>query len=252
MRIGTTPTLMISLFAAAAVGCGGGSEEQPPPQNAQGYQQGQTGQQPYGQQPYGQQPYGQQPQQGYGQQPYGQQQGQQQGQPQQGQQPVPGQVPAIGAVMSDPQALQSIIAGALSAGAASLGPMTGGEVGPVEAGIKMRAKQDAPGMQPEGQLMSAKLQQGGHAEGSATLQPGACYTILGFGGPGVFDYQINVITSPPLPPQVLAQSSATGVTPTVGPGDQCVRNPYPLPLMVKVDMHVLRGQGMVGAQVYKK
>ena len=205
MRIETSTTFIALAFAATVAACGG--EEQPPPENAQSYQQGQ---QPYGQQPYGQQqgqqPYGQQ----QGQQPYGQQQGQQpQGQQgQAGQQPAPGQVPAIGNIMSDPQALQSIIAGALSAGAASLGPMTGGELGPVEAGIQMREKTDAPGMQKEGQIMSAKLQQGGHAEGSATLQPGLCYTVLGFGGPGVFDYQINLITAPPLPPQVLAQSQA--------------------------------------------
>jgi hypothetical protein len=225
-------------MSLAAIACGGGSEEQPPPDNAQSYQQGQ----PYGQQQQ-QQPYGQEQGQ---QQPYGQQQGQQ------GEQPPPGQVPPIGNIISDPQALQSIIAGALSAGAASLGTMTGGEIGPIEAGIKMRAAEDAPGMQPDGQLMSAKLQQGGHAEGSAMLQPGVCYTIVGFGGPGVFDYQINVITAPPAPPQVLAQSGATGVQPTVGAKDQCIRSPFPLPMPVNIDMHVLRGQGMVGAQVYKK
>jgi hypothetical protein len=38
----------------------------------------------------------------------------------------------------------------------------------------------------------------------------------------------------------------------VGPNEQCIKSPYPLPLVVKVDMHVLRGQGLVGAQVYKK
>jgi hypothetical protein len=261
MRIGTLPSFIAVALAASTVACGGDKEEQPPPQNPQGYQQGQ---QPYGQQPYGQQqqqPYGQQQQQPYGQQqqgqaqgqqPYGQQQQGQQQPQQQGQQPVPGQVPAIGAIMSDPSALQSIIAGALSAGAASMGGMTGGQTGPIEAGIQMREKTDAPGMQKEGQLMSANLQQDGHATGSATLQPGLCYTVIGFGGPGVFDYQVNLMTAPPLPPQILAQSPAGSVTPTVGPGDQCFRNPYPLPLTVTIDMHVLRGQGMVGAQLYKK
>jgi hypothetical protein len=84
------------------------------------------------------------------------------------------------------------------------------------------------------------------------MQPGACYTIVGFGGPGVFDYQINVITAPPLPPQVIAQSPPGSVTPTVGPNEQCLQTPSPVPLQVKVDMHLLRGQGLVGAQAYKK
>jgi len=108
------------------------------------------------------------------------------------------------------------------------------------------------GKRPEGKLLSAKLQQGAHAEASVSLAPGACYTVVGFGAPGVFQYQINLITAPPLPPQVLAQSDADGNDPAVGPGDQCIKNPYPLPMQVKVDMHLVKGQGLVGAQLYRK
>lgn len=167
-------------------------------------------------------------------------------------QPEPGQVPTLGAVLADPNAMQAIIAGALSGGAATLGMLTGGEMATLEQGIKMKAQTDAKGMKPEGQLMSAKLQQNGHAEAMVTLAPGSCYTIIGFAGLGVFQYQINVLTAPPLPPQVLAQSQATGSDPTVGPGDQCFRNPYPTALPVKIDMHLIKGQGLVGAQAYRK
>jgi hypothetical protein len=107
-------------------------------------------------------------------------------------------------------------------------------------------------MKPVGELMSAKLQMNGHAEGSLMMEPGGCYTIVGFAGLGVSSYQINLITAPPLPPQVLAQSPAGTVNPVLGPNEQCVMTPSPLPLLVKVDMVVLAGQGMVGAQVYKK
>jgi hypothetical protein len=167
-------------------------------------------------------------------------------------QPQPGQVPTLGSVVSDPNALQAILSGALAGAAASLGGLTGGEQAQLEQGIKMKAQTDAKGMKPEGQLMSAKLQQGGHAEASLTLEPGRCYAIVGFGNPGVFQYQINLITAPPAPPQVLAQSKADGIDPTVGPNEQCVKNPYPTALVVKVDMHVIKGQGLVGAQAYKK
>jgi len=167
-------------------------------------------------------------------------------------QPQPGQVPPLGAVGSDPNALQSIIAGALSGTSATLGLLTGGEMGTLEQGIKMKAATDAKGMKPEGQLMSAKLQQDGHAQATITLEPGKCYTIVGFAQLGVMAYQINVLTAPPMPPQVLAQSKATGVDPTVGANENCVRDPYPTPLPVTVDMHVIQGQGLVGAQVYKK
>lgn len=167
-------------------------------------------------------------------------------------QPQPGQVPPLGAVGSDPNALQALIAGALSGSAATLGLLTGGEMATLEQGIKMKAKTDAKGAKAEGQLMSAKLQQDGHAQASITLLPGSCYTVVGFGQPGVFAFQINLLTAPPMPPQVLAQSKADSVDPTVGPNETCVRNPYPTPLAVTVDMHVLKGQGLVGAQVYRK
>lgn len=167
-------------------------------------------------------------------------------------QPQPGQVPPLGNVANDPNALQSLIAGALAGGAATLGILTGGETAQLEQGIKMKAETEAKGKKPDGPLMSAKLQQGGHAQADFTLQPGSCYTFIGFGNPGVFQYQINILTAPPMPPQVLAQSEGGTVSPTVGANEKCVKNPYPTALAVKIDMHVLKGQGLVGAQAYKK
>ncbi len=238
----TRNVLIVGALAAAlaATGC---KKNDTPPQTAQGFQQGQAGPQP-GQPGYGQPAGSGQP--AYGQPGYGQP-APSASAPQQ-----PGQVPPLGAILSDPNTLQNIVAGALAGTAASLGGLTGGELGPIQAGIKNQAQTNAKGMKAEGQLFSAKLQQDGHAQGTLTLQPGACYTIIGFGGLGIFQYQVNLITEPPLPPQVLAQSAADGPAPVVGANDQCVKNPYPLPLQVKIDMHVIKGQGMVGAQAYRK
>ena len=242
-------TFAFSALAFSCPACGSKNEENPPPQTGQG-----PSGQPYGQNPAAQTPYGQPPPNGQPppQQPYGQQPppGQQ---PLSGQtQPAPGQMAPLGSVLADPATLQNILAGALSGGAAALGGLTGGEQGPIEQGIKSQAGTQAKGMRPEGQLMSSHLQPDGHASGSVTLQPGSCYAIVGFGGLGVLDYQLSVVTAPPMPPQVLAQSQTGGVAPVVGANDQCIRSPYPLPLVVKLDMHVIRGQGLVGAQVYKK
>ncbi len=233
---------MVRTFGAAAAlvlcaGCGGSS-----PGSRGAFQQAQPGQAPYapgqGQpQPAQAPPPGQPPPPGTP-QPSGPAQ--------------PGQVAPLGAILSDPNALQSIIAGALSASSASLSALTGGEQGLLEQGIRMTAQREAQGMRPEGQLMSAKLQNGGHAQASVSLRPGGCYSVIGFGAPGVFQYQINLISAPPLPPQVLAQSDADGNDPAVGPNDRCIRNPYPLPMQLKVDMHLLKGQGLVGAQLYRK
>ena len=57
--------------------------------------------------------------------------------------------------------------------AATLGALTGGEQATLEQGIKMKAATDAKGMKPEGQLMSAKLQQDGHAENGMLTRAGA-------------------------------------------------------------------------------
>lgn len=219
--------------------CSGKNEEARPPAAQP--------QAPYGQpQSYGQTGY---PGGGYSGQAPG---GQPPPPPQQQQIQQPGQTGQLGAVFADPAALQSIVAGALAGGAAALGSLTGGEQAPIEQGIKMQADSQAKGMSPDGQLMSARLQPDGHAEGSLTLQPGSCYTVIGFAGIGVLDYQINMMTAPPVPPQVVAQSPSGGVAPVVGGGGQCMRSPYPLPVVVKIDMHVLKGQGLVGAQVFKR
>ena len=164
----------------------------------------------------------------------------------------PGQIGQLGALFADPATMQNILAGALAGGAAVLGSLTGGEQAPIEQGIKMQAESQAKGMTADGQLMSARLQTDGHAEGSITLQPGSCYTVIGFGGLGVLDYQLNVMTAPPVPPQIVAQSPAGGAAPVVAGNGQCLRSPYPLPLVVKIDMHLLKGQGLVGAQVFNK
>lgn len=216
------------------------TEQSPPPHSGQATYPP-TG---YGQPQQGPQGYGQQQQSAQG---YGQQQGNIQGPP-----PAPGQMPPLGAVFSDPNMMQSILAGALAGGAATLGALTGGEQPIMQAGIQQQAKTQARGMLPDGQMISGRLQQDGHAEATVVIQPGRCYTVIGFGAPGVFDFQINVMTAPPMPPQILAQSQAGGMTPVVGPNEQCFRNPYPLPLTVKVDLHLLKGTGLVGAQVYKK
>jgi hypothetical protein len=189
-----------------------------------------------------------------GQPSYGElsQQGGQTGQPNSAAAGQPNAVNPIGAILSNPQMLQQIVTGALAAGAAQMGGVTGGELGPIEAGIKMKAPQVAKGMKPVGPLMSARISQGQHAQSPLQLEAGVCYAIIGFGGSGVFKYQINVLTAvvAGAQPQVVAQSPDTASDPVVGGPSSCIRTM--IPMAVNVDMYVPMGQGMVGAQVYKK
>lgn len=164
----------------------------------------------------------------------------------------PNTITPLGTIFGDPRTLENIVTGTLAASAVVLAPLAGGENKPLEEGIRLRAGSQAPGMTPQGALMTARLSAGGHAATLVKLDAGACYTIVGFGGPGVVAYQINVLTAPPLPPQVLAQSAADAPHPIVGSGAQCLRHPYPLPMQVRIDLHVVRGQGLVAARAYKK
>lgn len=168
--------------------------------------------------------------------------------PSQTQQPPPAPPPT--ATQAPPP--NNVISGLLSAAAAQLGAFTGGALAPIAGGIQLKAGTDAKGMKPDGQMLSAQLTQGSHATAQITLEPGHCYSIVGFGGFGVMRYQINLATPPPAPPVVLASSKDTGIDPTLGPNEQCYRNPAPVAVPALVDMFLVQGQGMVGAQVYKK
>ena len=79
--------------------------------------------------------------------------------------------------------LNNLVTGALAQGAALLGAMSGSD--PVDNGIKSIAQQQAPGMKPEGAVIKTTLAPGAHGEGTVTLRPGKCYTIIGFGNLGV-------------------------------------------------------------------
>ncbi len=165
---------------------------------------------------------------------------------------TPGPVSPFGAILSDPRGLQGILAGALAGGSAAFGSMMGGEGKIIEQGIIIKARTDAQGMTATTQLMTARLGAGRHAHATFTLEPGRCYTVVGFSAPGVFDYQLHLIAAPPLPPQVLAQSPTGRPDPTLGHGTNCIRNPYGQPVVVTIDMHVRSGQGLVGAQPFHR
>ena len=165
---------------------------------------------------------------------------------------TPGPVSPFGTILSDPNGLQGVLAGALAGGSAAFGAMVGGESKIIQQGILIKARTDARGMTPTTELMTARLTAGRHAHATFTLEPGRCYTVVGFSAPGVFDYQIHLIAAPPLPPQVLAQSAPGRPDPTLGMGQDCIRNPYGQPVVVTIDMHVRAGQGLVGAQPFHR
>jgi hypothetical protein len=218
----------------------------------------------YAQQPAGYpqqqpQPY---PQQGYPQQGYPQQQAQPQAYPQAQPgypaqpQPAPGQ-PAASATPAplaptDPNSLQGIIAGLQAAIPGQLAMPGGMTTDPVEAGLKLLALKDAPGMQPEGQELKQTLSEGQHAVMMVTLQAGKCYALLGFSPiGGVKDLDLNLL-APPLYMTLAGQDLTHNNTPGIGASPNAMCPVVMFPLQYKLDVFARMGSGPVAVQLFSK
>jgi len=115
------------------------------------------------------------------------------------------------------------------------------------------AASEAPGMQPDGQPFAAQFQEGQVLEQAINIEAGKCYSVIASGvGIQQLDVQL-VLHAPPLPPQVLAQSSGQGATAILGgKANGCFKNPLPVGGPGKVIVKATRGAGLAAAQIYKK
>lgn len=154
-------------------------------------------------------------------------------------------------------ALTGMVGGVLGTlGGAATGGGTGGGAGgadPISLGIQHNASQNAPGMQPEGQMVRLTLQQGQTSEGQFQLQPGKCYTIVGASMPGVIETAVKITMPAPLTTQVLGQNaSGPNPMPVVWGGGNCYRTPSPIAMPVRLEVTMVSGAGAVGLQPYAK
>jgi hypothetical protein len=258
-----------------AVGCGGGNSQpsNTPPGGSVSVTQPPPGYQPGGPPGYPGQPAGYPQQQAYPQQGYPQQQPapagypqQQQGYPQQQppMQPQPMQPqPAAGApaasaapgplAATDPSSLQGILAGLQAAIPGQMALPGGMTADPVEAGLKLIAAKDAPGMQPEGQELKQTLNEGQHAVMMVTLQAGKCYAILGLSPPavGVKDLDLNLM-APPLYMTLAGQDMTHTNTAAIGAAPSPMCPVVLFPLQYKLDVFARSGSGPVVVQLFSK
>jgi hypothetical protein len=159
--------------------------------------------------------------------------------------------PAAPLAPTDPNSLQSILAGIQ-------GALQGILVAPgslpadiTEAGLKAQALRLAPGMQPEGPELKQTLAEGQHVMMMVTLQAGKCYTLLGFSPPGaVKDLDLNLL-APPFYATLAGQDLSHDNAPSIGatPGPMC---PIIAWLQYKLDVFAKNGGGPVAVQLYSK
>jgi len=120
--------------------------------------------------------------------------------------------------------------------------------------IQAAAAVDTRGMQTEGGPFAGQFQQGQVLDTTLQGEPGRCYTVVGAGGPGVQELDIQFLFQPlPMaPPTIVSQDNMTGPQATLGGGGNCVKNPAPMGVPVTVRLKVVSGSGYAAAQIYKK
>jgi hypothetical protein len=153
---------------------------------------------------------------------------------------------------TDPNSLQSILAGiqgALQGTLVAPGTLPGDLI---EAGLKAQALRVAPGMQPEGDQLKQSLTEGQHAVVMLTLTAGKCYTVVGFSPlGGVKDLDLNLL-APPLYITLAGQDMTHNNTPTIGQAPNPMCPVIAFPLQYKLDVFARSGSGQVAVQLYSK
>jgi hypothetical protein len=132
----------------------------------------------------------------------------------------------------------------------------------LQTAIQAREKKETTfGMKPEGAFTCQLVAEGTSATVPVTLQPGKCYTALAASFPNVTE--VDLFLKPnfgdPPPPLlvafagvVLAQDTETGPTASIGQGQNCYKNPLPIPGAGVVEVKARTGSGPVAVQVYSK
>jgi len=116
------------------------------------------------------------------------------------------------------------------------------------------AAKDAPGMQPEGQPLTAQLAEGQHTDMTVSMQAGKCYTIIGVSTPGVGvkDLKMSLLTPPFYTLSGGDSTKGAAGESVIGAGSKPSCPITPFPIAYKLDVVAKSGAGPVAVQVYSK
>lgn len=228
-------TALAVLCASLAVAC---KKEDPPPNTANNFNNNPNGTaSPYGTQPYGT---------GTGTSPYG-----------------TGTAPAGGTATAPPPATATAPGlpgfpfpfpgmGGGTTGGGSTAANNPGMAVMLQPLLVPLQQQQAPGSHAVGEAAGGMLQEGQAIQVSFTAQPGKCYTGIGVASPPV-EILLELATNmAPLPPTVVSQSPQAPVQTVMAGGQQCFKNPSPVPIPGMFRVTAKKGTGMVLAQLYER
>jgi hypothetical protein len=121
-----------------------------------------------------------------------------------------------------------------------------------DAGLLATAAKAAPGMQPDGQVTRADLKEGEHTVQLVTLQPGRCYTVVGFSPAGqIKDLDLHLL-APPFYVTSGGDDTTADNAPVIGKAPSPICPLSPIPLAYKLDVHAKKGAGKIAVQLFSK
>lgn len=142
----------------------------------------------------------------------------------------------------------------VASGSAAVPPMTiEATDGAIDLAVAAAAAKVAPKMEKEGQPGRATLAQGEHFNMLITMQPGRCYTLVGYSPAGGVTQLDLKLFAPPLFNIESGKSGATDKNqPVIGKGAQAMCPVLPLPIAYKIDAVATKGTGRIGVHVYSR
>jgi hypothetical protein len=151
-------------------------------------------------------------------------------------------------LLTDSGQIQKIYDSASGAPAATLKQNGAGSGDPIAKGIRDAAMKLPAGMKPEGPLATGSLKEKQHLQTDLTLQPGKCYSIVGF-SKKVKDLDLYLF----VPPGVLSGQDLTDDNkPIIGGPPQPMCPVGASAITYKLDIFADSGAGDVGVQLYSK
>ena len=156
--------------------------------------------------------------------------------------------PLAQVLTTDTGQIQKIFDAASSAPAATLKPdgAKGGD--PLAKGVRDVAKKLTAGMQPDGPLAMGAVKEKQHLQTDVTLQPGKCYSIVGY-SKKVKDLDLYLL----LPPGILSGQDLTDDNkPIIGGVPQPMCPLAQTAITYKLDIFADQGAGDVAVQLFSK
>jgi hypothetical protein len=151
-------------------------------------------------------------------------------------------------LLTDSGQIQKIYASANTAPAASLKDNGAKSGDAIAKGIRDAAMKLPPGMKPDGPLATGNLKEKQHLQTDVTLQPGKCYSIVGF-SKKVKDLDLYLF----VPPGVLSGQDLTDDNkPIIGGPPQPMCPVGASAITYKLDIFADSGAGDVGVQLFSK